>query len=82
MKKYVKCRLVESAPVKKPNEECSQAVALRHGRTPAPARPFDTTGDTAEPAPVCTVLTRLIDQAYGIRTGRAVDCGTALNIAV
>ncbi len=76
MTKYVKSRVIESTPPAAPK---ALSVVLK---VPPPTAPTQQDAMDPEPAPIIDVLGRLIDRAYGIRTGRAVRVGRLLNVAI
>ncbi len=76
MTKYVKSRVIESTPPAAP-----KALSVVP-KGPSPTGPSQQDTMDPEPAPIIDVLVRLIDRAYGIRTGRPARVGRLLNVAI
>ena len=82
MKKYVVCRIVDTAPKPMPQEGKPPYSALQKMPAAQTKPVFNTQPDNAEPAPHISALRSFIDRAYDARHQVPESVGCLLNIAV
>lgn len=82
MKKYVVSRIVDTARVTTSDKERPRILALRPITSAVCPRRVAAEPTEPEPLPVFGVLQALVDQAYGVRSGKPVCVGRVLNVAV
>lgn len=82
MKKYVVCRIVDTAPSPASDTERPHYQVFRKASPTAPPAELSTETDESEPQPVFGVLQSFIDRAYGVRSAKSVRIGRLLNLAV
>jgi hypothetical protein len=85
MKKYVACRIVDTAHSSSADRErpssCTDLGTVRRPTLQRVSSPEPAAADS-EPLPVFAAVQLLLDRAYEVRTGKTVRVGRALNIAI
>ena len=83
MKKYVACRIVDTAPSPIADRECPSSYGiLEKVHRAVPQRVISPEEADVAPLPVFNAVQSLIDRAYGVRSGKPTRVGRSLNIAV
>ena len=82
MKKYVACRIVDTAPTPHSDMDRPHCQALR--KTPPPAMQVGSgpEKEAVDPLPRFAVVQSFIDRAYGVHSTMPAATGKTLNVAV
>ena len=82
MKKYVACRIVDTAPTPHADMDRPHCQALRKTPPPAMQMGFSPEKEAYHPLPVNNVVQSFIDRAYGMHSTIPAATGITLNVAV